>query len=81
VVAIPFNENLRKVADTVKLVLMVILITVLLILIALNFRQKTDINLIFTSVPVWPSLVIMVSFGLGMLFTMLLILIRKARKR
>ena len=80
-VAIPFNQNLKKVADTAKLIIMVVLITVLVLLVVLNFRVTCSVNLIFKTVPVWPSLIIMVAFGLGMLFTLLLVLIRKARKR
>ena len=81
VVAIPFNERFNKVTDTVKLVTMVVLITVLIILVALNCQGKVSVNLIFRDVELWPSLIIIVSFGLGMLFTLLLVLIRKARKR
>ena len=80
-VAIPIKGNLKKVADTSKLIVMVVLITMLVILVALNFQDRCPVNLIFETVQVWPSLIILVAFGLGMLFTLLLVLIRKARKR
>ena len=80
-VVIPLKGSLRKVADIAKLIVMVILITVLVILVVLNFQDRAPVNLIFETVYVWPSLIIIVAFGLGMLFTLLLVLIRKARKR
>ena len=80
-VAIPIKGNLKKAADTTKLIVMVVLITMLLILVALNFRDRCPVNLIFKTVQVWPSLIIIAAFGLGMLFTLLLVLIRKARRR
>ena len=80
-VVIPLNQNLKKVADTTKLIIMVVLITVLLILVALNFQDRCPVNLVFIRVNAWPSVVVIVSFALGMLFTLLLVLIRKARKR
>jgi len=81
VVVISLSQNLRKVTDTIKLIIMVVLITVLLILAALNFQEKHPVNLIFRTIKVWPSLIIVLSFAMGMLFTALLVLIRRARKR
>lgn len=77
----PLNADMKKMAVTAKLVGMVVLITVMLILVILNFQTRTEVNLIFVKVYVWPSLTIMVSFGLGMLFTGLVLLIRRARRR
>jgi uncharacterized integral membrane protein len=75
------NRDAMKVSDTVKLVAMVVLITGLLFLVALNFEVRQPVNLIFGKLEVWPSLMIMVSFALGMLCTLLVLLIRRARTR
>ena len=75
------SPDVKKVADTVKLVAMVVLITVLLILVALNFQTRQPVNLIFVTIQVWPSLTIMMSFGLGMACMLLVIFIRRARRR
>lgn len=77
----PLNQDAKKVADKVKLVAMVVLITVLLILVGLNFQTRQELNLIFWKPRIWPSLTIMVSFGLGVLCTLLVLFIRRARRR
>jgi len=66
---------------TAKLVMMVVLITVGLILVLLNLRQAQPINLIVTTVYLPPAATILISFGLGAGFMVLVYLVRKARRR
>ncbi len=70
-----------KLKDKVKLSAIVALFTVLLVLMGLNFRERTPVDLIVVRVEVWPAVTIMVSFLLGAGCTLLVILVRKARKR
>ena len=77
----PTDAELKKTLDVAKLVATVVLLTVLLIGVLLNFQTRQPINLIFGKMYVFPALTIMVSFGLGMLFMLLLLLIRRARRR
>lgn len=75
------NSKARKVGDVIKLSVIVVLITLVVILIALNIRQPVNVNVILTPIETNAAVVIVTSFLVGVLFALLIVLIRKAKKR
>ena len=71
----------KKAWVTLKLIALVALITVGVILVLLNIREAQPIHLIVKEVNLPPAATIAISFTLGVIFTVLVSTIRKARKR